>query len=911
MKNNIQTAISIACETKEKQDSSLEEIVKSGVKRDNHKLHFPIDLMYVELKSTKNGAFFYNGKRIKILRLGFGRGPNVVQSMKKARSYFIYLLFTDNSRQAIFDVDGAELHHLLKDNITEFKCAGEIVAFAGRVEPSIDWQKQSVKDSYKAVTSTFYEMVRERIVRCFLEIMSKESAPLFIGDLACGEGRLAPLLDGRLADNLHNEVSYFGFDLNKENILVCNEHKIAEFKSCQFILGNLLDTDAILKNEISKFKGQKIITIAVFSGCLTRNVLPNAFDALTALQGAAKNNLKYLIFSGYEELTINDFILRKLGYRNTWHPEKHGQFFLFKRLSNKAILNGKLKKLKEQGILDLSLSHKPEYFIAKLQRYLKDGITIDLSFCSVSDELKFWVKYILEHMDIKIIIWHSCKEFIAYLQDNFGIFSKENFRNIHIKLISDDVYLMAPRNFFTTVQTENPFVKKTLSFMEEKVEYPKRSHPEVPDLEEAVSERIMINIPLTKESGLDYLNLVIKNNHLFQCDLKDVSGSQIFNFIKLYKIAEGFDFKEEKYDPPIGRMRKRLDDVFENLSKLSDLVEINLLFDDTFKEVYYFKLIKTLSNDIYRFPLYEKDRIIFEKLVIPCRLFIENERISSSDCRKSYLLISYIHHNLILIDTLNRNIIDLRDTPGNSIPKEFFNFLNTNLSRLILELTVMVATKDFLIVHAYPDIVDYPGITNLIRICKQAGKLDALIIEAFKNVYSLEVENFKEKILVAYSSLMIDGVPAKEVDMRIEKLSEESETIKSNLQAEVYNLTTYMLDELTEIEPVVDLTLSDSKADDHSASDSPRTRSVIAITSYDPEAGEFPILPGEEDVESSGIPLESNSSSSSSSGINLSISFLPQLNFVSSSFSSSSSSSSSTSAAPDGQSKLNYNSNSL
>lgn len=426
--------------TLSKQDYSLlnkylTEAIKTE-RSDVFQTSFANSFSYYDLKMDAKDKFEILGKVVRKIRI----------CISIEKSSCLTISFTNGSKLTT-SVTNPEFIEYFK------KISQPNHMFAQMGEEPLEWEHKTVSDLYeysKHLTPTEnYEIIHGEIIIGIYRIYHKKNLALLnIIDGGCGNGKFLKYYEQR---NVVDNVKLLGFDFNSKNIEECkNEYK----GDCHFREGNLLELQKIIREgKEAKSLHREAPTILILSGTLTRLVLKNAFEAVQILQQAMNEKIDYIIGGGQTTPLINPFIAKRVGLKPYMVGSSFGarNFFFYQRMSQTEILQNKINKIKKRNMLDLSLAPNPAQLIKTLDNthYIRDGLTIDLSFCALTRELIESLNEISKkYVNIKLIFWHWDKSVVDQFSDCFsGKFE------ISVNVVKDESYLMAPRAFFTEVQT--------------------------------------------------------------------------------------------------------------------------------------------------------------------------------------------------------------------------------------------------------------------------------------------------------------------------------------------------------------------------------------------------------------------------------------------------------------------------
>jgi ankyrin repeat protein len=267
---------------------------------------------------------------------------------------------------------------------------------------------------------------------------AKQITEANIIDGGCGSGLFLKSLEKQTPP--HTTWHLMGFDFNAENIAECQANYDGQ---ATFVTGNLLEVDTIILSR------KACPTFLVLSGSLTRLVLHNGFEALQVLQKAALSQVDYLIGGGQGLPLINDFIAKRVGYKmilNNMHTS--GKSFFYEKLTPEEILQNKVKKIQTRSKLDLSLSPNAVEILVELKKqgHLKAGLTIDFSYCPLTDDaIKMIHSLIQEYPDTKLVFFHWDQKLLQLFQKQFPA--------ADVQKVFNDWYLTAPHDFHASLDS--------------------------------------------------------------------------------------------------------------------------------------------------------------------------------------------------------------------------------------------------------------------------------------------------------------------------------------------------------------------------------------------------------------------------------------------------------------------------
>lgn len=449
----------------------ITEAIKAE-RNDIFRTSFANNFVYTDVKFDAKDKFEILGKFVKKMRLCLLVVENREGKLDREYPACLTITFTDGSKLTKSVTNSEFVDYLIKIGQSNYIFAG-----MGYDDP-IDWKYTTVSRIYKYnkdfTPTENYEIIHaEIIIGIYYLILRHLKYPKMLNviDGGCGNGKFLKRLEQGLS--MVEQPKLLGFDFNSDNIEECKQ----EYKGdCHFEAGNLLNIQQIIRqNRESQLLHPKAPTLLILSGSLTRLVLNNAFEALQILQQAMNSNVDYIIGGGQTTLLINSFIAKRLGLKPVPFGGSYGarNFFFYQKMSQKEILLNKINKIKKRNILDLSLSPHPTQLIKTFDNthYLRNGLTIDLSFCTLTPELINTLDEISKkYADIKLIFWHWDKSMVNHFSDCFT----DKF-TVSVNVVKDESYLMAPRAFFTEVQTNlSLFPAKKMECKETKSEEPTR-----------------------------------------------------------------------------------------------------------------------------------------------------------------------------------------------------------------------------------------------------------------------------------------------------------------------------------------------------------------------------------------------------------------------------------------------------
>lgn len=435
---------------------------------------FASRFIYYDFKFDSNDKFEILGKLIKKIRICLPVEKKDIEDIDTVPKFpgCLIISFADGTR-LIKSITDPEFVNYFK------KISQPNKMFEKMGAENLDWERKTVstiyarnaehkpKENYEALHGEIILGIYELILRC----MRKGLKFPDIVDGGCGNGKFLKKLEQRLR-NLANDSKLLGFDFNSDNIDECkNDYK----GRCHFRKGNLFDIRKIIReSKENKLLNHDAAIALILSGSLTRLVLKNAFEALLILQQIMNDNIDYIIGGGQAAPFINHFIAKRLGLKPvTFHDDcQTRHFFFYEKMSQTEILQNKINKIKKRNLLDLSLAPNPVRLIRTFANtdYLRNGLVIDLSFCSLTQELIDTLNDInKKYPKIKLIFWHWEESVVLKFFSHFI-----NKFAISVKIVKSESYLMAPRAFFTELQSNLClFPAKKIEYKESKAELPK------------------------------------------------------------------------------------------------------------------------------------------------------------------------------------------------------------------------------------------------------------------------------------------------------------------------------------------------------------------------------------------------------------------------------------------------------
>lgn len=432
--------------------SSLEKLLNSAVDKkirtDDFRKSFSSNFNYYDLP-VMDGSLILDKKKVIKLKLFI----SVTEDKKgySNASAVLYIKFQDGTSQA---------STVKKDKIDrvaaalEKNGASQNITYVRMSRDRIRWHEKSMISIYEAVGEKkgdeykVYDKLHKKIIDEISNIMlgGDKIEEAIIIDGGCGDGRFLKRMEKEMV-SLRRPIHLIGFDYNQSNIEDCLRDYTGQ---CAFIQGNLLEIDKILSNyKLTNSLSTDIPVILVLSGSLTRSVLSSGFEALVVLKNAYLSRIDYLIGGGLREPLINDSIVKHVGYKGVGHFSSDDNFFSYRRLTEKKILENKISKISRRNFLDLSLFPNPEEMLKKLEGHLVKNMTIDLSFCDLDDSLIELLKSIIEKYHVNFIFWHQNQQMRNLFELKIATLSVAATRMIEKK---SDAYLMASRSFFARVE---------------------------------------------------------------------------------------------------------------------------------------------------------------------------------------------------------------------------------------------------------------------------------------------------------------------------------------------------------------------------------------------------------------------------------------------------------------------------
>jgi len=447
----------------------LTEAIKAE-RSDVFRTSFANNFVYTDVKFDAKDKFEILGKSVKKIRLCLLVVENREKKLEREYPACLTMTFTDGSKQtkSVTNPEFVDYLHKIGQSNYMFSRMGFL---------PLDWKYSTVatlyKDSAHLTPTENYEIIHAQMIIGIYHLILyhlKYPKKLNFIDGGGGNGKFLKRLEHSLS--MVEQPKLLGFDFNADNIKECKQ----EYKGdCHFEVGNLLNIQQIIQqSRESQILHPEAPTILILSGSLTRLVLNNAFEALQILQQAMNSHVDYIIGGGQTTLLINPFIAKRVGLKpvpiqNSFEARN---FFFYQKMSQTEILQNKINKIKKRNLLDLSLSPNPTQLIKTFDNthYLRNGLVIDLSFCTLTPELINTLDEVSKkYHGIKLIFWHWDKSMVQQFSDCFV-----NKFEISFKIIKDESYLMAPRAFFTEVQSNLClFPAKKMEFKESRgVKYP-------------------------------------------------------------------------------------------------------------------------------------------------------------------------------------------------------------------------------------------------------------------------------------------------------------------------------------------------------------------------------------------------------------------------------------------------------
>ncbi len=624
---------------------------------DIFKQTFPNDLVCYDIKFTADDNWLVETKQVKKLRIGYADGGNYA---------FAYFIFVDGSKlvknfQTINLI--LKLMELLELSLGDQVKRREL--FHERQIPIRPWDEKTVEQLYLKEVHKEYVKIHASLISNLSGLFSESVA---IIDVGCGNGSLSRRLSRHIRSlpGSHVKPRFIGFDGNDGNIAECLK-KLPQYKdsyaSCGFYHSKYENLSQnfpkMLKvHSIEQKKDEKTSKlVGLSSGSLTRGVLSTGFAALPVWQLLSLFNIDLLIGDGLDKPLINSFMAKCLGY----HPIKHNYYrysFAYERIPSTEVEVRKQSEI-NQGYLDLSMHPDPESLLSKLK--VSDDITLDLSFCSLSSKL---IDFLLKHQNLKLIFWHWDITEINQFIYNFSV---RNSYRITTNLVDDDIYLMAPKDFFLHVASENKGViglRALLADQDEKI-----SQNEA--LRRLVKDRIEKSKPLSSEIIRDYVANMrsdSSNNedkhssrsvalNSVKRELQSLSESSLRYFLQLDFLAlKIMGSSESEFGNYFSKLKNLINDAYEatQTKKMEEVYKkLNSEFDafNKIKLLHRSVLVQENKGTTAILPLLKMLRTQIEQGSLSLSSFLGDLCTNFENSHRTILLLQKTTHELTLLDS--------------------------------------------------------------------------------------------------------------------------------------------------------------------------------------------------------------------------------------------------------------------
>lgn len=443
----------------------LYDLYKKKIRSDVSIETLPTDFSYYNLNRTQleepnsSTGFQINGKNVSKLTLivESGGGLNCALVIK----------YNNGTREAIplKDLMASSLAKKFIDSGAEKE-----KMFARRSHgKNIDWEKATAGEVYQQQaedTVEFYNQLYNKIINSIVSIIdTKKKSPMIIVDGGCGDrGELLFKIENELqVNNIAEHVKLMGFDFNKENVRKCNDVKSSHVgTNCDFVTGDLMLTKDVINTWENDYDIEKDTPIILtLSGSLTRLVLKDGFQGLAALKNIAlQGNVEYLVGGGVGEPLMNNYMMKKIGYKKIEvNDETAGKFFCYTKMNKEEILSHRKSKLNKYSILDLSLCPNPEEMFDQLIKYLHladKPVTIDLSFTDLTADLIDKIsRFAKDNKNLNLVFWHNDADQIFKFHQAFVKNQATGLNVASLKLVDDEGYLMSSRLFFSSPHSQS------------------------------------------------------------------------------------------------------------------------------------------------------------------------------------------------------------------------------------------------------------------------------------------------------------------------------------------------------------------------------------------------------------------------------------------------------------------------
>lgn len=452
--------------------SNLEQKLESWFLPDNQRSDLLASEKWPDYSRKYAGLFYYDLKNPPVNFSG--------KAVTKLRLFIIdacdqdYELFSE--RHALLYIhwkDGSKIVKQLADQYTSaastlFRELGLLqnVAFDRMTLDSLSWKDTkmseiySKNDSKKENVTNDYAHIHEQINYMLSYILKQhpDLEKINIIEGGCGNGELLKSIEELLQQKENLKVNLVGFDFNSNNIKACGHNYQGK---AYFFTDNVLRLESVIQdNQQNGLLDFQTMTVLMLSGVISRVVLKNSFEALEVLQQAALSNIEYIVGGAHTEILVNDFIIKRVGYKQldipnlAIVPPKHWgkEGFAFQKIDISAILQNKKNKMDKQNLLDLSMAPNPALLLAILQDEMKDNLVIDLSFCRLTDTLITTIHSLHKKLShIKLIFWHWDENVIDQFAGNFA----GKIAILSLNHVTSEIYLMSPRSFFSELHVNN------------------------------------------------------------------------------------------------------------------------------------------------------------------------------------------------------------------------------------------------------------------------------------------------------------------------------------------------------------------------------------------------------------------------------------------------------------------------
>lgn len=632
----------------------IEDYIKNSNSFDKNLLKFDLlddDYKNCYLDKVKNnGQFGSDIKSIKLLRCG----PYSVDKVEHYEQLLMIVQYGKGIKKLVLvpDIDKKMVEYnfrsLKPDSAPLYKANKVAHKTIGGKQLETQWVKQTVSMVYQGPHYEYYNRLHSKIQNEIIEIASSSKQNNFLViDAGCGSGEFLKNFSLKELPKEKN-LKLVGFDFNEGNILDCKKNYSG---NTEFMVGNIFNLKNIVSELQLKYKPD--VTILVFSGSMTANVLPNVLDGIRVLKDLGPVN--YIMGGGAEKPLFNFHILKQNGLvpiKGECEEGNECNFFSYQVKEFKEVAKQRKNKFESNGRLDLTYNSNPDLLFKEIGVKIKDKTIIDLSLSELNEGIKKileqevsgkkGVKLIFYHYDLGQIV--SFLKFCNGLKDvevEYEYLIQEEYENRSTKLV------IGGHSLLEKIRRRSEDTNLMKKFIEFKVS--RYSFDEIfklhcilnPEFSKKISNEEFISLLESSENkfiGASFIGDYIWYENYYSLVLREffwkkmkISNLDLIKFNNSFIDVEDGNYEEVRNE----KYKEKISDGFFLLDKFLSHLKSDTVNDDIQKIDQLFDCCLCPSRITYSDPygseFKQKDLASFEDTIKLLKILCEHEIISPKE----------------------------------------------------------------------------------------------------------------------------------------------------------------------------------------------------------------------------------------------------------------------------------------